>query len=645
MQSLSNHRIASLLFATIITLSHASHSNAVDLPLRGENGEFVLGLGTTEVAQFSPDSRWIVSGGELGAFLWDAQTGELIRHFQNDGGLIISLDISSDSKSLLTGSSSVVTLWDLESGEKIRELARHPDGFGVQDVDLSPNNQMTAIASDQSALVFDVQTGELIHELKGDHNSVSVVEFSPDNKKLLTSDREEQAHLWDLDTETILQTFPKNSSRGSIDYSPDGKWIAIPGKSEDRLPSVKIWNANTGNMVHELKKHNMGIKFMKFLSDSNTLYMNMFLSTPYYFDIQTGEFLDDYKASSQKMQDFSLSLNAALTLENGLSLLELDTGEHLTTFQGHYGQLQSLDLTSDGSRALTGHESKAVHLWDTATGEILQTINTPNGNIAKVQFSPNQQWIVTHSPSTNIHIWDAQTGELHFQLPETDYSSVTFSSDSQTLIVGHHNAPSEPQFGIISRWQINPPKKIEEFQAALNLINKIIPSPDNSFFALETSERRTAIWTSDSNQPIAGNNTDSINASLEDIIPDTQNLLVKLNNQARIYNPSGTELIQEYFTSTHDLILGYRFISTDDTVVSLEKNKKIEQSGVENYELILRNVQSNQEISLHNNVPIFSNQFDISNNGEVLIFGGNGFSPRIWRIENPPTSISNWALH
>ena len=70
--------IAVLLLALSMT---DSASAQVSLPLRGESGEMIFGLGTLEAAVYSPDGKYIATGGSLGAFLWDAETGALVRTF------------------------------------------------------------------------------------------------------------------------------------------------------------------------------------------------------------------------------------------------------------------------------------------------------------------------------------------------------------------------------------------------------------------------------------------------------------------------------------------------------------------------------------------------------------------------------------
>ncbi|MHC4565870.1 MAG: WD40 repeat domain-containing protein [Planctomycetota bacterium] len=75
----------------------------VSLPLHGESGEMILGLGTIEAAIYSPGGKHIATAGSLGAFLWDAETGDLVRTFCGHTSWVHSVAFSPDGTRVLTG--------------------------------------------------------------------------------------------------------------------------------------------------------------------------------------------------------------------------------------------------------------------------------------------------------------------------------------------------------------------------------------------------------------------------------------------------------------------------------------------------------------------------------------------------------------
>lgn len=76
-----------------------------------------FGLGTFKSTAYSPDGKHIVTCGGAGAFLWDVETGEVVREFIGHTSPVNSVVFSSDGTRVLTGSSDgTVRLWDVSTG-------------------------------------------------------------------------------------------------------------------------------------------------------------------------------------------------------------------------------------------------------------------------------------------------------------------------------------------------------------------------------------------------------------------------------------------------------------------------------------------------------------------------------------------------
>lgn len=162
--------------------------------------------GNLTKAAFSPDGRYVLSGGYLN--LWDVSTGKKIRTFPTGGR---DVAFSPDGRYVL--SSTTLTLWDMATGNEIRTFIRHSD---------------------------EVFSGEVFS------GEVFSVAFSPDGKYALSGSKDGTVKLWDISTGMEIRTFKGHSYLvGSVSFSPDGRY-ALSG-SEDA--STRIWDVSTGEQV------------------------------------------------------------------------------------------------------------------------------------------------------------------------------------------------------------------------------------------------------------------------------------------------------------------------------------------------------------------------------------------------------------
>jgi len=57
-----------------------------------------------------------------------------------------------------------------------------------------------------------------------------------------------------------------------------------------------------------------------------------------------------------------------------LRLWDLGTGDTIRTLEGHTGDINSVALSADGTRALSGSDDTTLRLWDLGTGDTIRTL-------------------------------------------------------------------------------------------------------------------------------------------------------------------------------------------------------------------------------------------------------------------------------
>src|SRR5262249_41046362 len=94
-----------------------------------------------------------------------------------------------------------------------------------------------------------------------------------------------------------------------------------------------------------------------------------------------------------------------------LRLWDLSTGQTLKVLQGHSAAIRSVAFSPNGKQALSGSADGTVLLWDLATGDTLQTL-TGRSAITSVQFSPDGKHTVSGSVDGTIRLWEPNNHTL-----------------------------------------------------------------------------------------------------------------------------------------------------------------------------------------------------------------------------------------
>ena len=107
------------------------------------------------------------------------------------------------------------------------------------------------------------------------------------------------------------------------------------------------------------------------------------------------------------------------------------------------GSVDSISISSDGQRIVSGSIGGTIHMWNATTGETVAGPFTGHtSSVESVAFSPDGQRIVSGSSDRTIRLWNATTGETvagPFTGHTSSVDSVAFSPDGQRIVSGSND--------------------------------------------------------------------------------------------------------------------------------------------------------------------------------------------------------------
>jgi WD40 repeat protein len=170
------------------------------------DGQPVYQRAGAQTVALSPDGRLLASADSAGSTirLRDAATGDERRRCEGHRGLVHALTFSPDGRWLLSGGADrTIRLWHAWSGRERLRLRGHADR--VNAVCFSPDGQQALSGSaDGTVRLWDLASGKEVRRLEGHKAAVWGVAFAPDGGRAFSSSFDQSVRLWRLPPAPLL---------------------------------------------------------------------------------------------------------------------------------------------------------------------------------------------------------------------------------------------------------------------------------------------------------------------------------------------------------------------------------------------------------------------------------------------------------
>ena len=403
--------------------------------------QFWMHVGSLATARFHPDGRRVVYGDEEGNvqvfdtetgapllppikveppahYVWFTRDGKYLVHDANSklqhrevttgepiGPLLptqvrsapgrmyqYSVDYSLDGRWLIALVPGGVRIFTVPTGEPVGPLLAATSK--VTGVRFSPDGRMASICGENPALqIVEVPSGRPVWTLPKLGGPVPFSVFSPDGQWVTTTSANWQEHdIWDVARgERIVETIRWSDRSRALEFSPDGRWIALGGSRD-----AQVIDAHTGRTISERMKHGSHITQFEFSSDGKQL------ATP--------------------------------SFDRTARVWDAATGQPLIPALRHTAPVFDARFSPDGARLLTADSSSTARLWDLrGNGGERLALGKQYARDPQVRLSPDGRHILVFS-SERIDFWDPRSGHLSFGWKEAAaVTAACFSPDGRRV--------------------------------------------------------------------------------------------------------------------------------------------------------------------------------------------------------------------
>ena len=274
-------------------------------------------------------------------------------------------------------------LWNASSGEKIYipEGESQPEGEIQSDSAISPSADKMATVHSRRLVLWNIEnpnhptfTTEIteVHHTKY-INSMRCVDFSPNGKWLAIGYGNGDIRLWDLEQEKFIKTLSVSPDMHvhlrDINYSPDGRWIVAREN-----PSLTIWDTEKNLRSVLFESHQGFLREVKFSQDGRFIGITTHDGRGGYIIWSLPEVLIYHQMSYQQDSEGIISRIAfspdgsilALSNPGEVRLISIETLSPIVVLKGEgfFGGAHEIIFSSDGTMLAGGGTGGILRLWD-----------------------------------------------------------------------------------------------------------------------------------------------------------------------------------------------------------------------------------------------------------------------------------------
>lgn len=404
--------------------------------------------------------------------IWDVATQELRQAFAAaDGNPTLALAFSPDGKTL-AGSYQTVRLWDTETGNELSELDRHsyevsimtfsPDGrilasgdtggkvilWALDSVNPKPFNEKSTLPS----LLRSIANNRRENRPLIEHTlSIEALDFSIDNRRLVTGSQDGAAIVWDVETGNRLFTVTGHTgSVKALAFLEDDKTL-ISASSDGTL---RIWETGTGNQQFIPIKHKRSIFCMAFSADRKMVAIGGVGNDVHLWNADTKNFVATFKTGHKNYVDtlaFSPDdkILASGSRDRKVELWDVPNHQRLSILDGYTDGIIEMTFSADGKKFASKSTDGTAHLWDLDTKKKTVLVTPPNSGVNALAFSPDSSLLVSGCSDEKIQLWDANTHQhIADSIVSPTVHHLEFSPDGKTVVTG-------TQYGLILLWDVD----------------------------------------------------------------------------------------------------------------------------------------------------------------------------------------------
>jgi len=161
----------------------------------------------------------------------------------------------------------------------------------------------------------------------------------------------------------------------------------------------------------------------------------------------------------------------------------------VVVLEGHTSQVNSVALSADGRRAISGSSDHTVRVWDVEAGKLVTTLKWHTDRVRGLALSADGRRAVSGSYDQTVRVWHLEAGELVATLRgHTDrVLGVAFSADGRRAVSGSYDRT-------VRVWDVEARKLVATLRGRTGAVLGVALNADGRWAVSGSSDNIVRVW-------------------------------------------------------------------------------------------------------------------------------------------------------
>ncbi len=282
----------------------------------------------------------------------------------------------------------------------------------------------------------------------------------------------------------------------SIQYSPNGLWLAVASGSE-----IIVYNAQSRECIQTLTGHTNRVTSIAWDHESKRLASGSWDNTVRLWEALSGKALRVLQGHTGSVKsvawDYESKRLASGSWDNTVRLWEASSGKALRVLQGHTHVVSSVAWDHESKRLASGSDDKTVRLWEASSGKALRVLQGHADSVSSVAWDHESKRLASGSYDNTVRLWEASSGkELRVLQGHADsVSSVAWDHESKRLASGSYD-------NTVRLWEASSGKELRVLQGHAGSVNSVAWDHESKRLASGSDDKTVRLWEASSGKAL-----------------------------------------------------------------------------------------------------------------------------------------------